>query len=176
MGSLILFEKTTPLLRDFFHNLSLEHFLNPLVAISRPQAPVFFLSFVISFEGSTIFSLLPHLSSRSALFPLLIAIFFSSSLKHMSSPRDVRRGKLSWNSRKEGSKDPNALQKGCVALVTFNSEMYSAIVDRESLSLILLAYCVSDDFELELPSQNARINDPPLDHLGVYEEALEAGL
>lgn len=43
-------------------------------------------------------------------------------------------------------------------------------------SLIQLAYCVLDEFELELPGSNARINDPPPDCLGVYEEALKAGL
>lgn len=49
-------------------------------------------------------------------------------------------------------------------------------MDKEDLSLIRLVYYVLDNFELELPSLNARANDPPPDRLEVYEEVLETRL
>lgn len=70
----------------------------------------------------------------------------------MSSPKDFRKGRMPG---KEGSKDPNALQKGCVVLATAGSEVYSSLVDEEDLSLSWLAYRILDELELELPGQSA---------------------
>lgn len=59
---------------------------------------------------------------------------------------------------------------------TSSPEMYSSMMDEEDVSLIRQVYYVLEDFELELLGLDIWINNPPLDHLGVYEKVLEAGL
>lgn len=49
-------------------------------------------------------------------------------------------------------------------------------MDEEDLFLILLAYHILQDFELKLLGPDARIDNPPPNHLGVYENAFEARL
>lgn len=94
----------------------------------------------------------------------------------MSDLRNVRKERPSRGARKEGSKDSNILCKEHVALGTFSLEGYQSAMDEEDLSLIWMAYCVLKDFELEPPSLDARIDNPLLSQLGIYEEAFEVGL
>lgn len=72
-----------------------------------------------------------------------------------------------------GQKTPTPQGRAMLAIASL--EAYSSLIDEEDLSFIWLAYCILDDFELELPGLKAWANDLPLDHLGVCEEALKAG-
>lgn len=61
----------------------------------------------------------------------------------------------------EGLKDPKVSYQECVASKNSGLKEYQSIMDHEDLSLIRIAYYIPREFKLELPSPNARINNPP---------------
>lgn len=71
-------------------------------------------------------------------------------------------------SREEGSKEPNAPCKEHVALETLGPGRYRSMMGQEDLFIIHIAFCVPRKFELEMPSPNARVDNPPFDRLGVH--------
>lgn len=58
---------------------------------------------------------------------------------------------------------------------TFSLDRYQFMIDEEGLSLIQLAYCILEDFELELPDPDTQINNLPLGHLGCTRKHSKQG-
>lgn len=50
------------------------------------------------------------------------------------------------------------------------------MMDQKDLSLVRIRYRIPKDYEIELSRPDSRIDNPPPDRLGVYEEAFETRL
>lgn len=70
--------------------------------------------------------------------------------------------------------NPEVSIKGCTRPEISRSNAYQFMLNVDDLTKIQVLYGVPGEFDLELSKSDARANNPPLNKLGVYEEAFKA--
>lgn len=66
------------------------------------------------------------------------------------------------NSGKAGSKHPEVLGKGHAVSETSSPRKYRSMLGPKDVTYIHVLYGVLEEFELDLPGPDTRVNNPPL--------------